>query len=234
MYYRFQIFFSWLKQHQEGVGLSLFGIICCSIPLIAFKINDIPLDAGWGWFVIGGLLLLRNPIRAFSHRTNWKVWNILSDLNEWLIAVSGVILAFAVVNYGFIVLILLIIWLLPVIYSEHAPSLATAIYVSLSLGFLMNVYLHQRTVSAMKRVVGRKSEKAIAFITRYYDRTLVLIYIYASYLVMIVIGNIMEFEGLYPIDWSPRANKAVLQSFVTFIAAERLVKYYLENIKKDR
>lgn len=225
-------FRSWCSRNRDEILMAIIGAVCFAMPFVGHKVHDIPIETGWYWFVFAGLFWFGRCLKALAKRTGWKIWWHLRDLIEATLGWAGLLIAFFVANYGFVFLIITLMWLAPILVLGRGPSLALTIYSSLSLGFLMNVYLHGPVQRLMIRIAGRNDDMTKRIITRFYSRQIVPIYIYASYLLMIIAYNVMEFENIYPQDWSLRANKAVLQSFVTFVAAERVVRYYLDNLRK--
>jgi len=107
-----------------------------------------------------------------------------------------------------------------------------ALYISITGGFILNIYFFKTIKNLINKFI--EYEFFIKISDRFYNEKLVLFYIYLSYFITLLILTFCELNEYDIIGCGTnfKANKVVLQSFTTFLALERLTKYYNENVTK--
>ena len=92
----------------------------------------------------------------------------------------------------------------------------TSLYLVITIGFIWNVYafsfINKLIHSKIKHDYLRNTMNKI------YNRKMIRVYIYTSYLLSLIFTNIYEWNKLIEVDY----KNAIMGSFVTFLAVERI------------
>jgi len=150
------------------------------------------------------------------------------------ILISIFLIPFTIVayNYGFFFIIFALMYWVPRFAFDYCISNSSILFTALTAGFTLNVYFYKPLFNRMLKFV--EYPFYIKLMKRFYTKDLVLLYVYMTYFIALVLLNFTELNNYDFLDTNYRINKAVLQSFATFLALERAIKYYKENIENIR
>jgi ABC-type multidrug transport system permease subunit len=103
---------------------------------------------------------------------------------------------------------------------------ASALYLMITIGFIWNIYCYNFIKKRIDKIVGNEYLKS--FIEKIYNRKTIRIFIYSTYTIALIITNINVSELLDNFIESDYRN-AIIGSFATFVAIERVVDHWMKN-----
>ena len=223
-----KLLFNWFKSNAFVHALSVFLI------LAAYLIKDVSEFKLWGvnWFAY---LSLYSGILIFSY-TFPK--NTFFNFVHLIIAIPYLFLQLFTPFIN-LFLALIVGFVLPIgtifLFIEYVPEIllnidlyfATKLYLSLTLSSIVVVTFGEKlmkyliSVQENGRVINRK-EKRIEFTLSLVNNGIVKYLIFLLYFFLLLVFSISKFNGITIFE-GENINSAILQSFVTFIAFDRLI-----------